>query len=110
MSYDYDLDSSADKVSVITKTRRMDKKYGKVITLDTKKRDSFIPPTLLEKLREDIPKMKVITANDLAIRNDIRVSTIKKFLKDLADEGLIDIVSSSSRLKVFSGTKVKTKE
>ena len=31
MSYDYDLDSSADKVSVITKTRRMDKKYGKVI-------------------------------------------------------------------------------
>jgi ribosomal protein S25 len=110
MSYDYDLDSSADKVSVITKTRRMDKKYGKVIHLDTKKRDSFIPPTLLEKLREDIPKMKVITANDLAIRNDIRVSTIKKFLMDLANEGLIDIVSSSSRLKVFTGNKKKIKE
>ena len=110
MSANYDFDSGVDKVSVITKTKRMDKKYGKVITLDTKKRDSFIPPTLLEKLREDIPKMKVITANDIAIRNDIRVSTIKKFLMDLASEGLIDIVSSSSRLKVFSGNKVKTKE
>ena len=110
MSDNYDFDSSADKVSVITKTKRFDKKYGKIITLDTKKRDSFIPPTLLAKLREDLPKMKVITANDVAIRNDIRVSTIKKFLKDLADEGLIETVSSSSRLKVYSGNKIKVKE
>jgi ribosomal protein S25 len=104
---DFSFDSNVDKVSTIVKTRRLDKKYGKVTTLETKKRDPLLPPSVDQKLREDVPKMKVITANDLSIKYDIRVSTIKKFLKDLHEEDQVELVSTSSRLKVYRGSKSK---
>ena len=104
---EFSFDSNVDRVTTIVKTRRLDKKYGKVTTLETKKRDPLLPPSVEQKLREDIPGMKVITANNLSIKHDIRVSTIKKFLKDLLNEGKIELVSTSSRLTVYRGTKRK---
>ncbi|MHA1822112.1 MAG: hypothetical protein ACTSU2_08200 [Promethearchaeota archaeon] len=107
MSDDYRMDTNIDKIEVYTKVKKMPIKYGKVVTLEIKKRDPFIPPSYEKKLREQLPRMKTIIPNEVAIRNDIRVSTIKKLIKDLEKEGLVKRVSSSRRLKIYTGTKAK---
>jgi ribosomal protein S25 len=90
-----------DKIQVISQIKRMNKKYGKVATLDTKQRDPFIPKSVEEKIRKDVKHSAAITANDLADKHDVRVSSIKKLLKTLEEEGLITINSSSSRIKIY---------
>ena len=90
-----------DKIQVISQIKRMNKKYGKVSTLDIKQRDPFIPKSVEEKIRNDVKHLAAITANELADKHDVRVSSIKKLLKTLEEEGLITINSSSSRIKIY---------
>lgn len=78
-----------DKTEVLSKVKKMAKKYGKVSTIEVKQRDPYVPRAMEKKLREDIKKMKAITANELAAKFDIRVSAIKKLLLTLEDEGII---------------------
>ncbi len=95
-------DDKINKVQVESQVRKMAKKYGKVATLETIQRDPYLPLALEKKLRKEIVKMKAITANELALKYDVRVSTMKKFLLDLEAKGIIKRISSSSRLKVFN--------
>lgn len=95
-------DDKINKVQAETQVRKMNKKYGKVATLETIQRDPYLPLALEKKLRKDILKMKAITANELASKYEVRVSTMKKFLLDLEAEGKIKRITSSSRLKVFN--------
>ncbi|WP_371804494.1 hypothetical protein [Candidatus Lokiarchaeum ossiferum] len=95
-------DERLDKTEVLTKVKKMAKKYGKVANIELKQRDPYVPRALENKLRQDIVKMKAITANDLAARHDVRVSAMKKLLLTMEDEGLIERIASSSRLKVFN--------
>jgi ribosomal protein S25 len=46
--------------------------------------------------------MRAITANELAAKNNVAVSTLRKFLYRLETEGILERVSSCSRLKVFN--------
>jgi ribosomal protein S25 len=100
-------EDESEKVQPITKTLKIDKKYGKIVSVEVKRRDPFLPPSVEKRLRESLPKTKAITANNLAAKLDIRVSTIKSLLEDMTKEGLLDCVSSSSRLKVYHGKQVK---
>ncbi len=95
-------DERIDKTEVLSRVKKMAKKYGKVATVELKQRDPYVPRALEEKLRKDILKMKAITANDLAARHDVRVSAMKKLLLTMEDEGLLERIASSSRLKVFN--------
>jgi ribosomal protein S25 len=95
-------DSKVDKVEVINISKKINKKYGKVATMELKKRDPWLPRSLEEKLRSELPKSKGITANDLAAKYDVSVSTMRKFLYTLENEGILERVSTSSRLKVFN--------
>ena len=90
-----------DKIQVISQIKRMNKKYGKVATLDIKQRDPFIPKSVEAKIRSDVTHTAAITANEFADKYDVRVSSIKKLLKTLEEEGLITINSSSSRIKIY---------
>lgn len=96
-----DADKSLDKVQVISQVKRMNKKYGKVATIEIVQRDPFIPKSIEEKIRSEIPHMKVVTANELASKYDIRVSSVKKLLQNMHDEGKIKVSSSNSRIKVY---------
>ncbi len=99
----FNMDLNIDKVSVFSKIKKLDKKYGKVGTIEIKKRDPFIPPSIEKKLRESLPKMRAITANSLALKNDIRIGTIKQLLNKMVEEGELEVVSTSSRLRVYRG-------
>jgi len=91
-----------NKVQTLTQVKKMNKKYGKVATLEIKQRDPYVPRAIEEKLRGDIMRMKAVTANELAAKYDIRVSSIKKLLLDMESEGKLSRIASSSRLKVFN--------
>ncbi len=95
-------DEKVDKVEVLSQTKKMNKKYGKVSNLLIKQRDPYVPRAVEAKIREEILKMKAITANDIASKYDIRVSAVKKLLLTMEDEGKLTRVASSSRLKVFN--------
>ena len=95
-------DDKVNKVQAQTQLRKMARKYGKVATLETIQRDPYLPLALETKLRNDLPKMKAITANELAAKHAVRVSTMKKFLLTLEAEGKLSRIASSSRLKVFN--------
>lgn len=105
MSEDFGV--STDKVETITKIRKLDKKYGKQLTLETKKRDPFIPPSLAKKLRETLAKTRAITPTEISLKYDIRISAVKKLLSDLVKDGEMELVSSSRRIKVYKGLKSK---
>lgn len=101
------IGTDTDKVEVYSKIKKLDKKYGKVATIEVKKRDPYIPPSLQKKLRENLVKVRSITANDIALKNDIRVSAAKRLLKKLEAEGLVKLVTSTSRLKIYRGAEAK---
>ncbi len=107
MSEKYTSETDIDKINVISRIKKIDKKYGKVGNIETKIRDPFVPPSIEQKIRESLPKSKGFTANELAQKNDIRISAIKKLLEEMANEGLIEVVSISSRLKIYRGTQAK---
>jgi ribosomal protein S25 len=95
-------DDKVNKVQAENHVRKMNRKYGKVATLETIQRDPYLPMALETKLRKELMKMKAITANELASKYDVRVSTMKKFLLTLESEGKLTRSASSSRLKVFN--------
>ena len=90
-----------DKIQVLSQIKRMNKKYGKVATLEIKQRDPFIPPSVEAKIREEIKKMPVVTPNEIAGKYDIRVSSAKKLLDTMLEEGIMELVSSTSRLRIY---------
>jgi ribosomal protein S25 len=110
MSDEYSTEIDLNKTNVITKIKKLDRKYGKVANIETKIRDPFIAPVVEQKIRETAVKSRGFTPTELAQKNDIRISAIKKLLKELEKEGLITCVESSRRLKVYRGTQVKGDE
>jgi len=95
-------ESKADKIETIVQTKRLNKKYGKVATIELKQRDPYLPRATEAKLRVDIKKMRAITPNELAVKYDVRVSAMRRFLDVLVQEGVIVCVSAHDRLKVFN--------
>jgi ribosomal protein S25 len=107
MSEEYSSDIDIDKVNVISKIRKMDRKYGKVANIETKIRDPYIPPSVEQKIRETAVKSRGFTPTEFAQKNDVRISAVKKLLKQMVSENLIEIVESSRRLKIYKGTQTK---
>lgn len=107
MSNDYRSESGIDKINVISKIKKLDRKYGKVANIETKIRDPFIPPSVEQKIRESVVKNRGFTPNDLAQKNDVRISAVKILLRKLEAEGLVELVTSTSRLKIYRGKEAK---
>lgn len=107
MSDDYNSDIDIDKTNVITRIKKLDRKYGKVANIETKIRDPYIAPSVEQKIRENAVKSRGFTPMEIAQKNDVRISAVKKLLAQLVSENLIEIVESSSRLKIYRGTQAK---
>lgn len=104
----------SEKAQSRTWSKKLDKKYGKTASIDMIDRDPFIPAALEEKLRKSLPHQMAIIPNELARKNNVRVSTIKVLLRSLEADNQIKIVNTSSRLRVYTGVlaseKGKTQE
>ncbi|MFX1501102.1 MAG: hypothetical protein ACFFDH_09090 [Promethearchaeota archaeon] len=82
-------------------TLNLRRKYGRTKQIDIVERDAFIPENLEKEIRESILKKKTILATDIALKYDIRVSTIKLLLKQYEEEGLIKLLDPSLKLKIY---------
>ncbi|MFX0101785.1 MAG: hypothetical protein ACFFCS_19630 [Candidatus Hodarchaeota archaeon] len=72
-----------------TKIKKLRPSYGKVRTVNTIRRDLFIPKEVRENIEKAIPKMKFITPSELSQKFGIRVSSAKELLKDLEKKKVI---------------------
>ena len=90
-----------DRIQVVSKDLKLTKKYGKVARVSIIQRDPFIPNSVEESIREELRKQRVVTANGLAKKHKIRVSSAKRLLKKLEAEGLVKATSKGTRLNVY---------
>jgi len=91
-----------DTVVYIEASKKLRKKYGKVADISIKIRDPFIPNPIEQEIRDALPKYKLLTASELALKYNIRISAIKKLFKQFESEGLIKCLGGNSRLKMYT--------
>lgn len=90
-----------DKVIVRKATLNLRRKYGRSKQISIVERDSFVPKSVENEIRESIPKQKSILASDIALKYDIRLSTAKNLLDQYEKEGLIKIYDPSLKLDIY---------
>ena len=90
-----------EKLLIRKDTLNLRRKYGRTKQISIVERDAFIPIKLEKEIREHIKKRKTILATDIALKFDIRVSTIKLLLKQYEEEGLIKLLDPNLQLKIY---------
>ena len=90
-----------DKLMVRKATLSLRRKYGRVKQINIVERDAFVPSNVDNDIRETVLKRKTTTVTDIALKYDIRVSTIKLLLKQYEEEGLIKLLDPSLKLKIY---------
>ncbi|MHA1491571.1 MAG: hypothetical protein ACTSRI_18195 [Promethearchaeota archaeon] len=95
------MSEKEDKLMVRKATLNLRRKYGRVKQISIVERDAFIPSGLEKEIRETILKKKSILATDIALRYDLRVSTVKLLLKQYVEEGIIKLFDPSLKLKIY---------
>jgi ribosomal protein S25 len=95
------MSEKEDKLLVRKATLNLRRKYGRTKQITIVERDAFIPSSVEKEIRESIPKRKSIIASDLALRFDLRISTVNLLLKQLEGEGLIKLFDPNLKLKIY---------
>ena len=94
--------SEKEEKSLVRKaTINLKRKYGRVKQISIVERDGFIPSKVEKDIRENFLKRKVISASDIALKYDVRISTVKMLLKQYEEEGLIKLLDPSLKLKIY---------
>ena len=95
------MSEKEDKLLVRKATLNLRRKYGRTKQITIVERDAFIPSSVEKEIRESLPKRKSILASDLALRYDLRISTVNLLLKQYEGEGLIKIKDPNLKLKIY---------
>ncbi len=95
------MSEKEEKQIVRKATLNLRRKYGRTKLINVVERDAFIPKKLEKEIKESILKKKTILATDIAMRYDIRVSTVKLLLKQYEEEGLIKLFDPSLKLRIY---------
>ena len=95
------MSEKEDKLIVRKATLNLRRKYGRTKQINILERDAFIPKKIEKEIRETFLKKKTITATEIALRYEIRVSTAKLLLKQYEEEGLIKLLDPSLTLKIY---------
>ena len=90
-----------ERVLVRKATLNLRRKYGRTKQITIVERDAFIPTSLEEEIKEAILKKKSILASDIALKYDIRISTVKLLLKQMEQQGVIKLLDPSLKLKIY---------
>ena len=95
------MSEKEERVLVRKATLNLRRKYGRTKQITIVERDAFIPTSLEEEIKESILKRKSILASDIALKYDIRISTIKILLKQMEQQGVIKLLDPSLKLKIY---------
>ncbi|MBY9018314.1 MAG: hypothetical protein KGD66_05730 [Candidatus Lokiarchaeota archaeon] len=95
------MSEKEERVLVRKATLNLRRKYGRTKQITIVERDAFIPTSLEEEIKEFILKRKSILASDIALKYDIRISTIKLLLKQMEQQGVIKLLDPSLKLKIY---------
>ena len=95
------MSEKEEKLLVRKATLNLRRKYGRTKQINIVERDAFIPSSIEKEIRESIPKRKSILASDMALRYDLRISTVKLLLKQYEEEGLIKLLDPKLKLKIY---------
>ncbi|MCD6243847.1 MAG: hypothetical protein J7J65_01245 [Candidatus Korarchaeota archaeon] len=71
-------------------------------------RDIETKPSVLEQIKKEVPKSRVITPQSLAMKYNIRVSVARRLLRQFEKEGLVFYVNGNSRVRIYRGAMSKT--
>ncbi|MFX1454551.1 MAG: hypothetical protein ACFFDB_04185 [Promethearchaeota archaeon] len=95
------MSEKEEKVLIRKATINLRRKYGRTKQINIVERDAFIPKKLEKDIRDSIAKRKSILATELALKFDLRVSTVKLLLKQYEEEGLIKLLDPKLKLKIY---------
>ena len=95
------MSEKEEKLLVRKATLNLKRKYGRTKQISVVERDAFIPTSIEQEIRESLPKRKSIIASDIALKYDLRISTIKLLLKQYEEEGLIRLLDPDLKLKIY---------
>jgi len=95
------MSEKEERVLVRKATLNLRRKYGRTKQITIVERDAFIPTSLEEEIKEAILKKKSILASDIALKYDIRISTVKLLLKQMEQQGVIKLLDPSLKLKIY---------
>jgi ribosomal protein S25 len=95
------MSEKEERVLVRKATLNLRRKYGRTKQINVLERDAFIPSSLEEEIKESILKRKSILASDIALKYDIRISTVKLLLKQMEQQGVIKLLDPSLKLKIY---------
>ncbi|MFX1480419.1 MAG: hypothetical protein ACFFCI_20165 [Promethearchaeota archaeon] len=95
------MSEKEEKLLVRKATLNLRRKYGRTKQINVVERDAFIPKNLEKEIKESILKKKSILATDIALKFDIRISTAKLLLKQYEEEGIIELLDPSLKLKIY---------
>jgi ribosomal protein S25 len=95
------MSEKEEKLSVVKKTIKLGRKYGRVKQVNITRRDAFIPSNLEKEIKKEIMELKTITPTILSMKYDVRVSTAKKLLEKYKEEGLLILKRSTPKFKVY---------
>ncbi|MHA1754563.1 MAG: eS25 family ribosomal protein [Candidatus Odinarchaeia archaeon] len=84
------------------KAKVSSKKKSPVEKIEKNIREVEVKAEILENIKKEVPKMKVITPNQVATKYNIRLSVARDILGSLAEKGLIKQVGSNRRLKLYT--------
>ena len=95
------LSEKEEKIVVRKATLNLRRKYGRTKQISIVERDAFIPSSIEKDIRESLSKKKSILASDIALRYDLRISTVNQLLKQYEEEGLIKLFDPNIKLKIY---------
>ena len=95
------MSEKEEKLLVRKATLNLRRKYGRTKQITIVERDAFVPTSIEKEIRESLPKRKSILASDIALRYDLRISTVKVLLKQYEGEGLITLLDPNLKLKIY---------
>ncbi|MFX0009351.1 MAG: hypothetical protein ACFE9R_03465 [Candidatus Hermodarchaeota archaeon] len=95
------MSQKEEKLLVRKATLNLKRKYGRTKQINVVERDAFIPSSIEQEIRESLPKRKSIIASDIALKYDLRISTINLLLKQYEEEGLIKLLDPDLKLKIY---------
>ncbi len=72
-------------------------------------RELEVSPKVMEQIRKEVSRARVVTPQSLAMKYNIRVSVARKLLRQFQEEGLVVYVDGNSRLRIYRGAKAKVK-
>lgn len=95
------MSEKEEKLLVRKATLNLRRKYGRTKQISIVERDAFVPSSIEKEIRESLPNRKSILASDIALRYDLRISTVNLLLKQYEGEGLIKLLDPNLKLKIY---------